>query len=175
MKPIKEERWLVAQFNPQDIDSFIKALNAMNAIHPAIGIVVALIGLLVALATGYNTVKTIFNTRANVDTKTSIDLLDTKIKAHQARMDSHAVSMESLEKKATEKIEAAANKVTDAIAMSTQLVQNQLNDIKKVSVEIHRRNEAQLSLIPKVQDAIENERKRVDEILKILTKGKGGS
>lgn len=165
----------MSQFSAEDIKKFIEVLQAMNAIHPIIGILVAIIGLAVGAASAYNAVKTVINTFATKDNSKKISDLDAKIDAHNKRIDEHEKSMRAMKDEATREITAAANKVTDAITMSQELskashaqVQAQLEDIKKVAGKISLDTKENLSMIPGIQKAIDRQTARVDDHAKIL-------
>lgn len=80
----------MASIDPEQIKAFIDALTAMNAIHPIIGLAVALIGLLTITLTTINnfrTKKNTFITAQNTETqKVAIDLTTDLIRDHKDAM-----------------------------------------------------------------------------------------
>lgn len=162
----------MTNFSPEDIDSFIKALNAMNAIHPWIGTAVALIGLITGAFTAYNTIKTKLNTKANDKTAELLTAHAAEMKTHNDRMAEHEKKMIALKDDAINQISKTVEGVTLALHASQQSFSEELKTFALKNMRIKELVDTRLAMVPGVQDAIERERKRVDEILNVLTKGK---
>lgn len=141
----------VTDFDPQKVDSFIKALNAMNAIHPMIGFVVALIGVITGTLTLINNFRTKKNTKANNETA---ELLKTQM-----------LEMENIKNQGVTAMSNSVKEFNEVITTAKAEVLKEMRTVKLGVMKGREKDSQTLAMIPKVQDAINhlNQRLKVNE------------
>jgi mannitol-specific phosphotransferase system IIBC component len=165
---------LVAALDPAQVDAFIKALSAMNAIHPSIGIAVAVIGLITASLTLINNFRTKRNTQANKETATLLA--------------QHKEEMNRLKDEAVRDVKELTTDLKASVDFARVQFSEEARNFKLGAMKLNEQNAQKLSMIPRLQDAIDQIDKRsldtafkaaqteskVAEILDILKRAKGG-
>lgn len=160
------------EINPEQIKAFLEAFTVLNKAHPIIGVIVAIIGILTATLTFINNFRTKLNTRANNQTVKALD----DIKA-----DMHALRDQTIKdvRESAEEFKRSLNQTAADIKLG---LTEEVTKVKIVVAKVHDLSDQRLSMIPKIQDRldqieskqaeVEIIKKKNDEILDILTHGK---
>lgn len=145
---------------PDQIRAATDAFKALSAVNPIIGMVLGIACLITTAVTMLNNFRTKKNTEANDAT--------TKM------LESHKNEMIALKNQTQTNIKSLIVDLEKTVASTKKDLLEEIEKVKIVVVKASNAVDQRLSMIPKVQDAIEQQKKRVDEILTVLTKGKGG-